>query len=67
VANRLMTSPAAVAASRLYTADFVGAALGAFLVSAWLIPALGVAGVCWVTAGLNVWAGAALWLGKDLR
>lgn len=41
-------------ASRLYTADFVGAALGALLASTLLIPVLGVAATCWVTAGLNV-------------
>lgn len=44
-------------ASRLYTADYLGAALGALLVSTLLIPLLGVAAVCLLTAGLNVISG----------
>jgi spermidine synthase len=40
-------------AAALYTADFVGASLGALVTSTWLLPAFGVAGVCWITAGLN--------------
>jgi spermidine synthase len=43
------------AAARLYTADFVGASLGALLTSAWLVPLAGVAAVCWIT-GLNLFA-----------
>jgi spermidine synthase len=38
--------------ARLYTADYLGAALGALLVSTLLIPVLGVATVCYLTAGL---------------
>jgi predicted membrane-bound spermidine synthase len=38
--------------ARLYTADYLGAALGALLVSTLLIPVLGVAAVCYLTAGL---------------
>lgn len=49
-------------ASRLYTADYLGAALGALLVSTLLIPLIGVTAVCWVAAGLNVVAAAVLWL-----
>jgi spermidine synthase len=41
-------------ASGLFSADLLGAALGALLVSAWLIPVLGVTTVCLLTAGLNV-------------
>lgn len=41
-------------AARLYAADFVGAAVGALLVSTLLIPAMGVMAVCLLTAGLNV-------------
>jgi len=41
-------------AARLYTADFVGASLGALLTSTWLLPLAGVAGVCWIAAGLNL-------------
>lgn len=47
-------------ASRLYTADYVGAALGALLVSTWLIPLIGVSWVCLLTAGLNAASGAVL-------
>ncbi len=50
----------AATAARLYTADYVGAALGALLVSTWLIPLLGVAVVCWLTAGLCVLSGVVL-------
>ena len=45
--------PAATSA-RLYTADYLGAALGALLVSTLLIPVLGVFVVCFLTAGLNL-------------
>ena len=47
--------PAATSA-RLYTADYVGGALGALLVSTLLIPVLGVLAVCFLTAGLNLLA-----------
>jgi spermidine synthase len=52
---------AAAAASRLYTADLVGASLGALLVSALLIPLVGVTTVCLLTAGLNLAAAALAW------
>ena len=51
----------AATASRLYTADLVGAALGALLVSTLLIPLLGVTVVCLLSAGLNLAAGALVW------
>ncbi len=51
----------AATASRLYTADLVGAALGALLVSTLLIPLLGVTVVCLLTAGLNLAAAALVW------
>lgn len=60
LANRLEFDENLAGASRLYTADFVGAFLGALLASTLLIPWLGVAGVCGLTAGLNVLAGAAM-------
>jgi spermidine synthase len=65
VANRLVKASPALTASRLYTADLMGASLGAFMASAWLVPVLGVPGMCWATAGLNAWAGANLWWRKD--
>jgi predicted membrane-bound spermidine synthase len=52
---------AAAAASRLYTADLAGASLGALLVSALLIPLVGVTAVCLLTAGLNLAAAALAW------
>jgi len=47
-------------AARLYTADYLGAALGALLVSTLLIPVMGVVMVCLLVAGLNVLSGAVL-------
>ncbi len=44
-------------ASRLYTADYIGAALGALLVSTLLIPVFGVTTVCMLAAGLNISSG----------
>jgi len=49
-------------AATLYTADFVGACLGAILVSTILIPVIGVVAVCLVTAGLNLVSGTVLLL-----
>ncbi|HUT94783.1 MAG TPA: hypothetical protein VMY37_35325 [Thermoguttaceae bacterium] len=49
-------------AARLYTADYLGAALGALLVSTLLIPVMGVVAVCLFVAGLNVLSGVVvLW------
>jgi predicted membrane-bound spermidine synthase len=47
-------------ASRLYTADFTGACLGALLASTLLIPLLGVTVTCLLAGGLN--AASAVWL-----
>jgi len=47
-------------AADLYTADYVGAALGALLVSTLLIPLLGVTAVCLLAAGANLASGAVL-------
>jgi spermidine synthase len=54
VAGRTMGDEAPGSAARLFTADLVGAALGAVLVSTVLIPLVGVTAVCLLTAGLNV-------------
>jgi predicted membrane-bound spermidine synthase len=53
LANRLEFDGTVAGASRLYTADFVGAFLGALLASTLLIPLIGVTGICLLTAGLN--------------
>jgi spermidine synthase len=60
LACRIESGSATRAASRVYTADFLGACLGALLASAWLIPALGVTGFCLLTAALNMLASCAL-------
>jgi spermidine synthase len=57
LANRLESGDPVAGAARLYTADFLGAFLGALLVSAWLLPLLGVTGVCLLIAALNFIAG----------
>jgi len=58
LAAKLDFQDAALTASRLYTADYLGAALGALLVSTLLVPLIGVWGVCLLAAVLNL-AGAA--------
>jgi spermidine synthase len=60
LANQLQFDGTAAGASRLYTADFVGASLGALLASTLLIPLIGVTGVCLLTAALNALAGGVL-------
>jgi len=64
LANRMEFDGTNRAASRLYTADFVGAFLGALLASTLLIPLLGVTGVCLLTAVLNLVAGGVILFGK---
>jgi spermidine synthase len=54
LANRLEFDGTVAWASRLYTADFVGAFLGALLACTLLIPLIGVVGVCLLTAALNI-------------
>ncbi|MHC4176379.1 MAG: spermine/spermidine synthase domain-containing protein [Planctomycetota bacterium] len=49
-------------AAGLYTADYVGAALGALLVSTLLIPLIGVLAVCLLAAGLNLASGVVILL-----
>jgi spermidine synthase len=58
LANRLEFDGTVAGASRLYTADFVGAFLGAMLASALLIPLIGVTRVCLLTAALSLAGGA---------
>jgi spermidine synthase len=58
LANRLEFDGTVAGASRLYTADFIGAFLGAMLASALLIPLIGVTGVCLLTAALSLAGGA---------
>jgi len=58
LANQLEFDGTIACASRLYTADFVGAFLGALLVCTLLIPLVGVTGACLLTALLNLLAGS---------
>jgi len=65
VASQVEFVGRAATASRLYTADFVGASLGALLASTFLIPLIGVTAVCLLTAGLNVIGGAVVLLRRQ--
>jgi spermidine synthase len=64
-ATRTQTCDVAGTAARLYTADFVGASLGALVASTLLIPLLGVTATCLLTAGLNAGSAAWLWARKN--
>jgi spermidine synthase len=57
LANRSEFDGTGRGAARLYAADFVGACLGALLACTLLIPLIGMASVCLLTALLNVAAG----------
>lgn len=52
---------ATAVAARVFSADLIGAALGALVVSALLIPLLGLTAVCLLTAGLNAAAATLIW------
>jgi spermidine synthase len=67
LANRLEFDGTVAGASRLYTADFVGAFLGALLASTLLIPLIGVTGVCLLTAALNLAGGTMAFPSKAAR
>jgi len=67
VASRAERAEVTVTAAQLYAADFAGACLGALLTSSILIPLLGVAPTCWITAGLNLVSAALLWRRKRQR
>jgi len=61
VASRAEGAGGADTASRLYSADLVGACLGAWLAGTLLIPLIGVTRVCVLTAVLNVVSGVVVW------
>ena len=65
LAARVSFQGPAATSARLYTADYIGAALGALLVSTLLIPVLGVAVVCFLTAGLNLLAAGIMLVRRD--
>jgi spermidine synthase len=56
LAGKVAFQEVTATAARLYTADYIGAALGALLVSTLLVPILGVTAVCLIAAGLNLLA-----------
>jgi predicted membrane-bound spermidine synthase len=62
LAGRIDSAGLAATGSRIYTADFMGAGLGAALASAWLIPVLGIGWTCLLVAGLNALAAVPLFL-----
>jgi spermidine synthase len=66
LANRIEFDGTNRTVSRLYTADFVGAFLGALLASTLLIPLIGVTGVCLLTAALNLIGGAMIQFRKAI-
>ena len=57
VAGRADFQTVSSTASRLYTADYLGACVGALLVSTLLIPLVGIPAVCLIVAALNVASG----------
>jgi len=59
--------PGGRTASDLYTADFLGACLGALLPSALLIPLLGVTSVCELIGMVNLLSGVVLWVAGRRR
>jgi len=59
--------PGGAAASDLYTADFLGACLGALLPSALLIPLWGVNAVCELIGLVNLCSGVVLWIAGRRR
>jgi len=67
IAGRALAAEFASPASRLYTADFVGAWLGAVLAGAVLIPVIGVAGMCRAVAVFVIACGIAVLAGKRVK
>jgi len=54
------------AATRLYSADFVGASMGALLTSTLLVPVVGAVGACWIAGAMNLLVAAvAFWKGES--
>lgn len=67
VAGRLLGSSFVTSASRLYTADFVGAWLGAVLAGSVLIPTIGVTGICGTVAAISILCGLGVMITKRQR
>jgi len=54
MASSLQLKKVAAIASGVYSVDLLGAALGSFIMTAYLIPALGLLNVCFIVGGLNL-------------
>ncbi|MDH7503563.1 MAG: fused MFS/spermidine synthase [Verrucomicrobiota bacterium] len=67
VAGRALAAEFVSSASRLYTADFVGAWLGAVLAGAVLIPVIGVTGMCRAVAVFVIACGIAVLAAKRVK
>jgi len=64
VATRLQRSSTGIVASELYGMDLVGSSIGALLVSAYLMPLLGISNACFIVAGLLALSGTIILLNK---
>jgi spermidine synthase len=62
LASKLFFKDVASTAAVLYNADLIGACVGALLVSALLIPILGIIKVCFLVGVLNVVSGMIVWM-----
>ncbi|MGM0573613.1 MAG: fused MFS/spermidine synthase, partial [Bacteroidota bacterium] len=57
IASQLRLKKLVQIASDVYGVDLLGAAIGSFLVTVYLIPVLGVLNVCFIVGGLNILSG----------
>jgi len=67
LAAKLFFKTKADTAARLYSADLVGAFIGAVIISSLLIPLVGIVYVCVIVAGLNVLSGIILLQQRPVR
>jgi len=65
LAGKVQFAGITTTAAQIYTADFVGACLGAMLASTFLIPVIGVVWLCLLMAGINCISGAVVWLSES--
>lgn len=66
LAANLQSQPAAAVAASLYSADMIGAAVGALLAGAFLIPRLGILNASYWLAALNGFAGILSFTGRKV-
>jgi spermidine synthase len=65
LASQLSFESVASTAARLYSADLIGACIGAFVVSVVLIPQLGIVTVCLLVGGIKIISGVVVWKAKN--